>query len=56
VHVHFLGTECLSFGAGIRLGNEDTIQVSFEGFGRPLRNVVHVSKSEAVAIKVNSLG
>ena len=56
VHVHFFGTDCLSFGAGIRLGNEDTIQVSFEGFGRPLRNVVHVSKSEAVPIEVNSLG
>ena len=36
------GTDCLSFGAGIRLGNEDTIQVAFEGFGRPLRNVVYV--------------
>jgi hypothetical protein len=56
VHVHFFGTDCLSFGAGIRLGNEDTIQVSFEGFGRPLRNVVHASKSEAVPIEVNSLG
>jgi hypothetical protein len=56
VHVHFFGTDCLSFGAGIRLGNGDTVQVSFEGFGRPLRNVVHASKSEAVPIEVNSLG
>jgi hypothetical protein len=56
VHVHFFGTDCLSLGAGIRLANGDTIQVSFEGFGRPLRNVVHVSQSEAVPIEVNSLG
>jgi hypothetical protein len=47
LHVHFFGTDCLSFGAGIQLEDGDAIQVSFDGFGRPLRNVVHVSKSKA---------
>jgi hypothetical protein len=56
VHVHFFGTDCLSFGAGVRLEDGDWIQASFEGFGRPLRNVVHVAKSEAVPIAVSSLG
>jgi hypothetical protein len=56
VHVHFFGTDCLSFAAGIRLEDGDVIQVSFEGFGRPLRNVVHVSKSEAAPVEVSSLG
>lgn len=56
VHVHFFGTDCLSFGAGIKLEDGDSIQVSFEGFGRPLVNVVHVAKSEAVPIEVSSLG
>jgi hypothetical protein len=56
VHVHFFGTDCLSFGANIKLEDGDSIQVSFEGFGRPLRNTVHVSKSEAVPIEVSSLG
>jgi hypothetical protein len=56
VHVHFFGTDCLSFGAGVRLEDGDWIQASFEGFGRPLCNVVHVAKSEAVPIAVSSLG
>ena len=56
VHVHFFGTDCLSFGAGIKLEHGDNIQVSFEGFGRPLRNTVHMPKSEAVPIEVSSLG
>jgi hypothetical protein len=56
VHVHFFGTDCLSFGEGIRLEDGDVMQVSFEGFGRPLRNPVHVAKSASTLIKVNSLG
>ena len=56
VHVHFFGTDCLSFGAGIKLEDGDSIQVSFAGFGRPLCNTVHVAKLEAVPIEVISLG
>lgn len=56
LHVHFFGTDCLSFAAGVRLEDGDVIQASFEGFGRPLRNVVHVAKSDAVPIAVTSLG
>jgi hypothetical protein len=55
VHVHFFGTDRLSFGAGIKLEDGDSIQVSFEGFGRPLRNTVHAAKPQAVPIEVNSL-
>jgi len=35
VHVHFFGADCLSFGDGIRLQNDDVIEVRFEKFGRP---------------------
>ena len=56
VHVHFFGTDCLSFGAGIRLLDGDVIQVSFEGFGRPLRNPVHVDSAVSRPVEVNSLG
>lgn len=42
VHVHFFGTDCLSFGDGVRLQDKDVMQVAFEGFGRPLRNPVCV--------------
>jgi len=56
VHVHFFGTDCLSFGAGIRLLDGDVIQVSFEGFGRPLRNPVHVDSAVSRPVEVSSLG
>jgi hypothetical protein len=38
VHVHFYGAHSLSFGRGIVLHDGDVMQVSFEGFGRALRN------------------
>jgi len=56
VHVHFFGTDCLSFGAGVQIEDGDAIQVSFEGYGRPLINGVHVVKSETIPVAVNSLG
>ena len=40
LHVHFMGADCLSFGEGIRLEPGDVTEVSFEGFGRPLRNSI----------------
>lgn len=56
VHIHFFGTDCLSFGAGVCLQDGDVIQASFEGFGRPLRNPVHVAKQAAAPVLVNALG
>ena len=38
LHVHYFGACSLSFGAGIQLTNEDVMDISFSGFGRPLRN------------------
>jgi hypothetical protein len=38
VHVHFFGADAFSFGEGIALAAGDTMEVRFEGFGRPLRN------------------
>jgi hypothetical protein len=46
----------LSFGAGIRLQDGDVMEVEFEGFGRPLRNPVHLAKSGSMVIEVSSLG
>lgn len=56
VHIHFFGTDRLSFGDGVCLENGDVIQVAFEGFGRPLCNPVHVAESEATLIAVRCLG
>jgi hypothetical protein len=42
IHIHFFGADAFSFGEGIRLENGDTMQVRFDGFGKPLRNKVRV--------------
>jgi len=46
VHVHFFGAHSLSFGDGIVLEDGDWMEVHYEGFGRALRNPVHVEKSD----------
>ncbi|MGH9574520.1 MAG: AraD1 family protein [Candidatus Acidiferrales bacterium] len=46
VHIHFLGADAFSFGEGIALQNDDIMQVSFEGFGRPLRNPLSIESSK----------
>jgi hypothetical protein len=38
------------------LRDGDVMEVRFEGFGRALRNPVHVAKSASTPIKVSSLG
>jgi hypothetical protein len=42
VHVHFFGADAFSFGEGVRLADGDVMHVRFDGFGKPLRNTVHV--------------
>lgn len=54
IHVHFFGTDCLSFSSGIRLENGDVMQVGFAGFGRPLRNPVKTESSTPALIRVSS--
>ena len=56
VHIHFFGTDCLSFTDGIRLQEGDVMQVAVEGYGRPLRNPVRVDKSKPNLIRVIPLG
>jgi hypothetical protein len=56
IHVHFFGTNCLSFSDHIRLQDADVMQVAVEGYGRPLRNVVRVDKSKPTLINVVALG
>jgi hypothetical protein len=52
VHVHFFGASGFSFGDQMRLTNGDVMEVSFEGFGRPLRNPVAVEAGPAKLMKV----
>jgi hypothetical protein len=56
VHVHFFGTDCLSFTDNIRLQPGDVMEIGVEGFGRPLRNAVQVAKSSATLIEALPLG
>jgi hypothetical protein len=46
VHVHFFGAHSLSFGEGIKLKSGDWMQVSFEGYGRALRNQIQIEPKE----------
>jgi len=52
IHVHFFGTDCLSFGDQVRLRDGDIMQITAKGFGRPLLNPVRVDKSPPALIKV----
>jgi hypothetical protein len=56
VHIHFFGTDCLSYSDQICLQDGDVMQVGAEGFGRPLRNPVRQVRSQPELIKVFSLG
>jgi hypothetical protein len=53
MHVHFMGADTLSFGEGVRLQAGDITEVSWEGFGRPLRNVIatHPQLTAPVAVR-----
>jgi len=42
LHIHYFGACGLSFGAGVELADGDVMDISFTGFGRPLRNPVRV--------------
>jgi hypothetical protein len=44
VHVHYFGACSLSFGAGVQLQDGDVMEIQFDRFGRPLRNVLKVAQ------------
>jgi hypothetical protein len=52
VHIHFFGTDCLSFSDGIRLQEGDVMEISADGFGRALRNPVSVLPAPATLVRV----
>ena len=57
VHVHFFGAHSLSFGDGIELKNGDWMEVQYDGFGRALRNPIHIEpKDKDRLVEVRSLG
>ena len=55
VQVHFFGADALSFGEGVVLRDGDIAEVSFNGFGRALRNPVRQEPKSTEAVRVQSL-
>jgi hypothetical protein len=51
LHIHFFGAAALSFGEGIEVRDGDIMQVSFTGFGRPLRNPVNIDRSAEAQVR-----
>jgi len=54
-HVHFLGAGAFSFGEGITLEDGDSMEISWTGYGRPLRNPIEREKSEHRVVRVGAL-
>jgi hypothetical protein len=55
VHIHFFGTNCLSFSDNIRLQDGDVVEINAEGYGRTLQNPVRVAQPKACPVKVTPL-
>ena len=55
VHIHFFGADAFSFGEGIRLTDGDVMEVRFDGFGRPLRNTVHIDSDARALVTVRAV-
>jgi hypothetical protein len=55
LHVHYFGACSLSFGAGVELADGDVMEISFAGFGRPLRNPLRVARDGNARVSVRSM-
>jgi hypothetical protein len=55
LHVHYYGACALSFGDGFVLADGDVMEMSFAGFGRALRNPVHLTPGPFEPIVVKPL-
>jgi hypothetical protein len=55
VHIHFFGADAFSFGDGIELQAGDRMEVSYPGFGRPLRNPLAIDHSTQPLVRVETV-
>ena len=53
-HVHFFGAGAFSFGE-VTLEDGDVMEISFENFGRPLRNPLRVDRRPLALVQVTAL-
>ncbi len=54
-HVFFFGADAFSFGAGVELEDGDVMAVSWNGFGRPLKNPLRIEPDEDTLVRVEPL-
>ncbi len=55
VHIHYFGTDALSFSDGVQLEDGDVMQVGCEVFGRTLRNPVRIFSAPQQLVSVGTL-
>jgi hypothetical protein len=55
VHIHFFGADAFSFGEGVAPEPGDVMEVSFTGFGRPLRNPIRIDPRPETFVAVRPL-
>ncbi len=55
LHIHFLGTQAFSFGAGIALEKGDKMTITWENMGRPLVNYLDIDKTDEVPLKISQI-
>lgn len=55
VHIHFLGADAFSFGAGIELLDGDIMVVEWQGLGRALRNPIRIDRSPESYVRVKGV-
>ena len=54
-HVFFFGADAFSFGAGVELEDGDVMAISWNGFGRPLKNPLRIEPDEETLVRVDPL-
>lgn len=54
-HVHFFGAEAFSFSSGIKLDDGDVMVIEFPGYGRALRNPIHIDPSPQSPVSVTGI-
>ncbi len=54
-HVYFFGADAFSFGEGFSLEDGDVMVISWEGFGRPLRNPIRFDRRSEAFVRVDSI-
>ncbi len=55
VHIHFFGADMFSFKDRLHLDHGDLMTISFQNFGRPLRNPLHIDRAEQKLVRVQPL-